>query len=223
MKNAKIFLITAFCIFSQLQNAVFAQEKKKQIQKITSSESAEKVEEKLESEPAPSYVNEDELKVHSLGVGIGQTFLGNDFKDNGDSSITGDLYYNYSASHSFDLLVNGHYSSHKIGAKKTSLKGTAIGIKGKFYQFDSFAPFVVGGLGFYAPQVTRELNGTLKKSESKLVFGSHLGFGADLRLNRHTMIGVIFHYHNPFDIKQELDPEIEGHYYKLLITAFYSF
>lgn len=222
MTKFKKAIIATFCSLCLVQNVAFSQAKKKQIQNITSTESAEKVEEKLET-PSTNSGSDDELKIHSVGVGLGQTFLGSDLKDNGDSSITADIYYNYSASYSFDLLVNAHYSKHKIGLKESILLGTAIGIKAKFYQYDSFAPFFVAGLGFYAPKVTRELNGTLKKSQSKLVFGDHFGFGADLRLNRRTMVGIIAHYHNPFDLKQELDPEIEGHYYKLLITAFYSF
>jgi len=197
---------------------VNAQEKSS-IKSMTSNKTAKKNEEKL---PAPARA-QSTLKLHSVGVGVGQTFLGGDFEDNGDDSITADLFYNYSASHSFDLLINGHYSVHKLGQKKVNLSGAAVGIKAKAYQFDSFAPFALAGLGFYSPKVKRTIGSTIKESDSKLVFGTTIGVGMELKLNKKFAVGIMGQFHNPFDIKQELDPEVEGSYHKLLITTFYSF
>ena len=160
---------------------------------------------------------------HSLGFGLGQTFLTGDFGENGEDGITVDLYYKYKASYSFDLVINGHYSSHEYEQKSSKLFGLAAGIRGKLYNFDSFTPYVLGGLGFYLPYLTREIDGNLKETESKLSFGTHLGLGGELELNGRFSVGVLAHYHNPFDVKQGTDPEIEGSYYKLLITTLYSF
>jgi len=98
-----------------------------------------------------------------------------------------------------------------------------MGIKTKFYQIDNFSPFAVAGLGFYAPKVRREIRGQLVESETKVAFGYHFGGGGDLKLNDKVTVGLYGSFHNPFDVKQELGPEVEGRYYKLLITAFYSF
>ena len=163
------------------------------------------------------------LKGHSFGIGLGQTFLHGDFSKNGQNSITVDAYYEYKASYSFDLLINGHFSGHKIGEKESNLTGIAAGIKGKILNFDAFTPYFVGGLGFYLPTVTRLVNNQILESDSKVTFGTHFGLGADLELNNNYTVGLIAHVHNPFDVEQELLPEIEGFYYKLLFTLFYKF
>lgn len=163
------------------------------------------------------------LKVHSAGLGIGQTFLAGDFDDNGDDKITFDLFYNYSASYSFDFMANAHYSSHKFKGRKVELSGLALGIKGKVFQMDAFSPFVYGGLGFYQPKVRRMQADELVDSESKVVFGYHFGAGIDLELNNRFTVGVMAHLHNPFDVSQENQEEVEGAYHKLMMTCFYKF
>ncbi len=192
------------------------------IEKLTSKEKSEKVKDEVKktvSEPRiPSGVRK-----HSVGVGIGQTFVAGDFQDTGEDQITWDLLYNYSASYSFDLMANFHHSKHSFSNKYTQLTSFNIGIKSKLYQIDAFSPYAVGGFGFYAPKVKREVNGVLRESETKVAFGYHLGVGGDLRLNEKVTVGLLANYHNPFDVKQEIGPEVEGRYYKLLITAFYSF
>lgn len=178
----------------------------------------------VDAKPAPAIVRPGSaLNKHSLGVGIGQTFLYSQFEDNGQDEITVDLYYNYSASHSFDLLLNAHLSSHEFGETESDLFGFAIGIKSKFYNIDNFTPFAVAGLGFYSPTVVREVEGKLVESTSHLVFGVNLGAGGELKLNEKYSIGLMAHYHDPFDVKQEVGPKVEGNYIKLLITSFYTF
>jgi opacity protein-like surface antigen len=163
------------------------------------------------------------LKGHSFGLGLGQTFLHGDFSKNGQNSITVDAYYEYKASYSFDLLINGHFSGHKMGEKESNITGIAAGIKGKIMNFDAFTPYFVGGLGFYLPKVTRVIDNNIVESDSKVTFGTHFGLGADLELNQNYTVGLIAHVHNPFDVEQELLPEVQGFYYKLLFTLFYKF
>lgn len=215
--GALLFLTITLSIgFLKSPLASAQDEVKPNIKAMTSKQQAEEV------VTAPESINSS-INLHSLGLGIAQTFLKGDFKDNGDDSITFDLLYNYSASHTFDLLINAHHSEHKIGAKRVYLNGIAPFIKAKFFQFDSFSPFVGGGLGFYLPIVKRELNGALTESKSKLVFGTNLGAGAELRLNRNFIVGTMGQIHNPFDAKQETAPEVEGSYYKLMIYLLYTF
>src|SRR5690606_32055169 len=103
----------------------------------------------------------------------GQTFLLNDLEDNGEDKITVDGFYNYSASHSFDLLVNFHISKHKFRGQHALIRGIAPGIKAKLYQFDNFAPYALAGLGIYAPKVRRLNGGSTQDTETKKAFGYH--------------------------------------------------
>ena len=216
-KFSKILVVPA--VFMMAGAFFVSANAKSTIQKLTSKEKAEEAQ---TATPAGPRITSS-LKKHSVGIGLGQTFLKGQFDNNGDDKITADILYNYSASHSFDLLIDFHYSKHKFRQTDVQLLGTAIGIKAKLFNFDAFAPFGVAGLGFYSPKTKRMVNNQLLESESKIVFGTHIGVGADLRLNSKFTIGLLRHYHNPFDVKQEVGPEVEGSYFKLLITGFYSF
>ncbi len=163
------------------------------------------------------------VNVHSIGIGLGETFLMGEFEDYGDDRISLDLFYAYSASYSFDVVANVHYSEHKLRRNKVKLPGLTFAIKGKIFQFDSFAPYVIGGLGFYRPKVTRLVDGAYFESEGKATFGYNLGAGADLRLNRNVLVGILGQIHNPFDVKQDIGPKVEGSYAKLMLTAMYTF
>lgn len=191
--------------------------------------SAEKTPEKAEPKKAEPRISTPEprvpstVKVHSVGVGVGQTFLKGKFDDYGEDKITWDLLYTYAASHSFDFIADFHSNKHKFRQQWVRTTGLGLGIKAKVYQFDAFAPFATGGLGFYQPKVKRYVNGVLTESETKTSFGWHVGVGAELRLNRHFSTGLLAKIHNPFDVKQEFGPEVEGSYGKLMITGMYTF
>lgn len=171
---------------------------------------------------------ESELKRHSVGLGLGQTFLMGDFNDSGNDSLSFDLLYDYSASYSFDVYADFHYSAHSLDTdkkgnlvyRKVYLPGLAAGIKAKFYQFDSFAPFGLAGFGLYAPKVKY---GLFDESDSHIVFGFHFGAGVELRLNTHFKVGAVAQFHNPFDSKQDNGTEVSGSYFKLLMTTHYTF
>jgi opacity protein-like surface antigen len=191
---------------------------KDSIKGLTSDKSAKKAEPKI-----PESRNQNTLNKHSIGIGIGQTFLMSKFSTYGDDEITWDLFYNYSASHSFDFIANFHSSKHSFEGQYTQLNGLALGIKGKTFQFDNFSPFGMGGFGFYNPKVKRNINGVPTESRTKITFGFHIGAGVDLRLNNKFTVGAMATYHNPFDQKQENQPDVEGSYFKLLMNTFYTF
>ncbi len=203
-------------------NPAFAQaQMKPNIGNLTSEKTAQKVNNNI---PEASE-NEEEripggLNKHSIGIGVGQTFLRSDFHEHGTDKITPDLYYNYSASYSFDFNANLHYSKHKYQNRDVTIRGLALAIKGKGFQFDAFSPFVLGGFGFYMPKATRIGTGPTR---SQLVFGMNLGAGVELRLNSEASVGIIAHYHDPFDVRQEVGSDLEGSYMKLLIIASYTF
>lgn len=194
------------------------------IKSLTSSDTAKKVENEVEDVKSnPNRTIPGALKVHSVGIGLGQTFLTGDFEDNGDDKITWDLFYSYSASYSFDFIANAHYSKHKYKGRSVTLSSANFGIKGKVYQMDSFSPFVQAGLGFYQPKMRRIQADVLTDSESKVVFGYHIGAGIDLDLNSRFKVGVLATLHNPFDVDQENQEKVEGAYHKLMMTCFYKF
>lgn len=200
-----------------------AQEKqiKPNINQLTNDMQAKSVNNRIPDESEPRIPGE--INKHSIGLGIGQTFLRSDFHEHGTDKITPDIYYNYSASYSFDFMANAHWSKHKYLNRDVTVKGLALSIKGKGFQFDAFSPFVLGGFGFYLPEATRSLNGVLTKTRSQMVFGMNLGAGVELRLNSLATVGIIAHYHDPFDVRQETAADLEGSYMKLLILGMYTF
>jgi hypothetical protein len=158
-----------------------------------------------------------QLNKHAIGLGIGQTFLLGDLQSNGDDRITADILYSYTASYSFDLLVNAHFSNHEYKGRKVWLRGLTMSIKGRSYEYDAFSPYLLGGLGFYQPQYN---NGT-RTSEAKQTFGLNGGAGVDLRLNEDFVIGAMGQYHHPFEVKQDDMSNLRGSYFKLLLTVMY--
>lgn len=213
---APAFIAGAF-VFS---DAIAQSNPRPNIQNLTSESASKQV---PVDNSAASRIPAD-LNKHYFGIGLGQTLLMGDFKDSGIDKITPDLYYNYSASYSFDFMANFHYSRHSYKDKKAEIPGLALSIKGKVYQYDAFSPFVLGGLGFYMPKISHiNADGIRQKSTQRVVLGLNLGFGGELRLNEQVTIGVIGHYHDPFDVRQETSSDVEGSYFKLLILGMFSF
>ena len=164
------------------------------------------------------------LRQHGLGIGVGQTFLFGNYGKYGDDKITGDLFYSYAASYSFDLLVNAHMSEHKKENERMKVMGLTGSIKGRFVEYDNLSPYFLGGLGFYAPRAKRvDDTGKAKWSEQKATFGLNFGGGVDLRLNEHYVVGVLGQMHWPFRVQQENESDLKGYYFKLLITGMYLF
>ena len=200
--------------------SAFSQQMKPNIGALTSDKTAQKVNDDI---PAAGERIPNDVNRHAIGLGIGQTFLRSDFHDHGTDKITPDLYYNYSASYSFDFMANFHWSKHEYLNRDVEIKGLALAIKGKGFQFDAFTPYAFGGFGFYLPEATRILAGVPTETRSQLVFGMNFGVGVELRLNDMANVGVIAHYHDPFDVRQEVGADLEGSYMKLLIIASYTF
>lgn len=204
--------------------SVSSAQERPNIRNLTSEETAQKAQSgQIAEDSRSSSRGISTINNHYVGLGVGQTFLKSDMKRHGDNRIGFDLMYVYTASLSFDFMASLHTHSHKKLDDKVSNTGLALGIKGRFYQYDNFAPFVLGGFGFYLPRVTRMVDGQPLKSDSKLTFGNHLGLGAELKLNRRVTVGTLFHWHNPFNIQQDIGPDVRGSYYKLMMTALYSF
>ena len=173
---------------------------------------------------APASRIPGELNKHSLGIGFGQTFLRSTLADNGNDKISADIYYNYSASYSFDFMANAHWDTFTYLNRESTARGLALAIKGKGFQMDAFSPFVFGGFGFYYPSAKRMISATeMADTRSQIVFGVNAGAGAELRLNSKVVIGAIMHYHDPFDVRQEIGPTLQASYMKLLLTALYIF
>lgn len=219
MKFAKVI----FLVFSVVAiNSVQAQ-RKITIKSITSSKKKNIL--KKKKDPSTEELFHKQLKKkkrHFVGFGLGQTFLRSDFQDNGQNSITPDIHYDYEASHSFDFTTNLHFSRHKHQERYTQIFGLALGVKGKLFQFDYFSPYLMGGLGFYIPKLKRDSGEELQETKSQSVLGIHFGAGAELILNYKVKVGIFLHYHNPFDVKQDVGRKVEGSYYKLQMIGYYN-
>ncbi|MCK5883257.1 MAG: outer membrane beta-barrel protein [Bacteriovoracaceae bacterium] len=219
LKKTKI-LVMAISLIAMTSFA-FA---KKSIKELTSSKISKQLEKEIPKSNNPSTPSpKGELKRHTLGIGLGQTSLFGEFKDRGEDQITADLYYTFSASHSFDMFANLHYSKHDYRSNYVTIPGLTTGIKARLFQFDAFSPYVLGGMGFYRPKMKRTVEGKIQTTEAKITFGLNAGAGADLRLDEHFSVGVIAHYHNPFDVSQDEGTDLEGSYFKLLMLGYYTF
>lgn len=206
-KISKLMVLAAMSFF--VSNSLFAED--------TAEKVVKEAKETVKKTFAPT---QREIHKHAIGIGLGQTFLFGNFEKKGDNKITADLLYSYTASYTFDLLINAHISSHEYRDRAVFLRGYSMSIKARSYEFDSFSPFLLGGLGFYMPQI-RDNEG--RTSDAKYTFGFNIGGGLDLRLNSDVVTGILAQYHHPFEIKQDETETVRGSYFKLLLTAMYLF
>ena len=176
-------------------------------------------EERNSSSSNYSTSSQRKLQQHGLGLGLGQTFLMGNYGRHGQDKITMDLLYSYAASYSFDLLVNAHLSDHRDEDERMKLMGLTTSFKGRLVEYDNFSPFVLGGLGFYAPKAKRDGEWTTQK----ITFGLNMGGGVELRLNDHYVVGLMGQLHWPFKVQQNGQSDLKGYYTKLLITGMYLF
>ncbi len=163
------------------------------------------------------------LRQHGLGLGLGQTFLFGDYSKLGEDKITMDVLYTYAASYSFDILINAHMSEHEDKTEKMRVMGLTTSFKGRLVEFDNFSPYFLAGLGFYAPKARRELNSGREWTDQKITFGMNFGGGLDLRLNDNYVVGILGQMHWPFAVKQDVGPDLNGYYFKLLMTGMFLF
>ena len=181
--------------------------------------------------PRLRFRRDESLGRHSVGVAVGQTFLQDGLGNKGIDGMAPGFYYNYVASHTFDLLVNLHswtFEKKDGGGKvvsKAETAGLAVGIKARLFQFDSFSLFGLGGPGFYRPAVhDADWTRGPKDSESQTVFGLHAGGGAELELNPNVNLAFILHIHDPHKVKEQGGrPGVSGWYHRLLLAGFYVF
>ena len=209
-----IFLLYA-PLFVFAQDSAISEKKETNVEAKTGASNERSV---TPAPPAPAFFQ------HGIGLGLGQTLLFGDFADHGDDELAFDLFYQYRASYTFDFLVNFHTNTYKKDDnQKTDLTGLTFNIKGRFFDFDAFAPYLTGGLGMYWPKVTRYRGGNLAESEKQAVLGVNVGLGADLQLNEHFSFGFATFYHQPFNVKQDTQESINGSYLRLMATLFIHF
>ena len=97
MRNIAIILLSSLLTISNSYTAektLKAKVQQKSQNKKSETQKAEKTKEARSEQPIvsnreiPGIVN-----VHSIGIGLGQTFLMGEFEANGDDQITGDFYH----------------------------------------------------------------------------------------------------------------------------------
>jgi len=174
--------------------------------------------------PANAAPNSDSTyrtKTHLITLGLGQGLLFERYSDYGDDQITGDVFYTYRASYTWDFMANYHWQKFKKNNTWAKIQGVAMSIRGNLMHYDQFLPYVLGGLGLYRPQIQNKEGRT---SVRKTVLGLNLGAGVELQLHRHFAVGLLGQIHNPFKIKASGDhPKLDGRYAKIMMTGSYIF
>ncbi len=154
---------------------------------------------------------------NNVSLDIGQNFLvASDYQD----SIGLQANYTYGVSHLFSFASALGYSSHSEG--KFSKLHLLVGPRLNLATFDRIIPYVNGGLGFY--RASRDINQT--NTISGMMFGVHLGAGADLQLTRETFFGAAMTYHQLFGTNKEtsLGPiDIASNYLTFMAHIGYTF
>ncbi len=176
--------------------------------------------------PAPSMPSDPTPPAylrHSVTFAFGQSYLFGDFSDLGEEKVIVDLFYHYRASYIFQFQLNIHSHEFTLSGQSIRLSSANAAIKAKLYDFDSFAPYILGGLGLYWPEADRFIGSTLTNTDSDTTMGLNFGAGMDLYLNQRFATGFLLHYHLPFRLKYDDQPSLSGHYMKLLVTLTYSF
>lgn len=156
---------------------------------------------------------------HTVMLGVGQTFLtGDEFNYFGSDSLTLDFFYIYTPNKSkpFDLVSNFHWHNLKNRNRELNIRSTNFSFRYKFTQFQEFKPYLMGGLGFYNLQSSRN-------EKSKTVLGNTLGAGVDLNLNKNLTIGLNLQHHNPFDATFNTGRTLDGSYNKIMLTIGWGF
>ena len=214
----KSFLMLAFFLINLNLYAQDTQEQKDVKNTNDTTQSATNTQNEVTPKASSAFLKQ------ALGIGLGQTLLFGDYADHGADKLAMDLFYQYRASYSFDFLSNFHTSTYKKGdGQKTDLTAITANIKGRLFDFDSFAPYLTGGLGLYWPRVTRFQGSNLLQSEKHLSLGFNAGIGADLQLNENLSFGLAAFYHQPFSVKQDSQASVNGSYMRLMATAFMHF
>ncbi len=154
---------------------------------------------------------------NNLSLDIGQNFLvASDYQD----SIGLQGSYTYGVSNLFAFTSSLGYSSHSEG--KYNKLHLLVGPRLNLASYDRVIPFVNAGLGFY--RASRDINQT--NSISGMMFGVHMGAGADLQLTRETYFGAALTYHQLFGTNKEtsIGPvDIASNYLTFMAHVGYTF
>ncbi len=173
-----------------------------------------------------TYAKESVLgKRHYIGLGFGQMFLFGDYASLGEDKIVFDLYYQFKSSLMFKLIANVHAHKFEIGKQVFKTKSANFGIKAKIFDYDKFSPFVGLGFGLYWPSAERTLNNSnsIIKADTKTAFGLNAFTGLDLDVSERFNLSFMAHYHKPFSVSYDNQPDLSGAYLKLLIIPSYRF
>lgn len=154
---------------------------------------------------------------NNVSLDIGQNFLiGSDYQD----SIGLQGSYTYGVSDLLAFSSSLGVSSHSEG--KYSKLHLLVGPRLNLASYDRIIPYVNAGLGFY--RASRDLNET--NSISGMMFGVHMGAGADLQLTRETYFGAALTYHQLFGTNKDtsLGPiDLASNYMTFMAHIGYTF
>lgn len=132
---------------------------------------------------------------HNVSLGLGQIFLFGKLGKTYSDSIGYQVHYNYGVSDIFAFDTGLEFSSHPEKTNTElgfSLGSARAGLRTNLSWFDKLIPYGVFGLGFYRP--TYDITDTY--AMTSMLFGIHLGVGADLELTRNLFFGAALSFHD---------------------------
>lgn len=157
---------------------------------------------------------------NNISLELGQVFLMGNLANGGqnqpgkyEDNIGQRLHYTYGVSDIFGFDAALGYSEHSEG--NFSMLSLLTGVRTNVAWYDKFVPYGTVGLGFFKPtyELTdlRDLsngNNSTPTSLSSIVFGLHLGGGADLVLTDQIFFGAALTFHSAFGVTK-MRPGVE--------------
>lgn len=139
------------------------------------------------------------------------------------------VHYTYGVSDMFGFDASFGYSSHSAtdlsNPGKYSLTTLLTGMRANLSWYDRVIPYAIAGLGFYKPSIPYG-NGADANTTSPIVFGIHMGAGADLQLSQQIFFGASLTFHDIFGTTTPTSSgpvSVDGTYTSFLLHAGFSF
>jgi hypothetical protein len=169
---------------------------------------------------------------NNISLDIGQVILFGDLSENYLQDIGFQMTYTYGVSDIFGFQSSLGYSSHSEG--DLSILSALTGIRMNLSWYDRIVPYGNMGMGFYRPRFGgREVRGAERSGGSSnnaiapVLFGIHLGGGADLEISQELYFGAALTLHNIFSTYRTRPDgelrEVGGTYATLYFRMGYTF
>ncbi len=157
---------------------------------------------------------------HNIALNLGQVFLMGNLTEKYSDNLGTQLSYTYGVSDILGFHSSIGYSEHSEG--QFSLLSAVAGIRTNLNWYDKVVPNATVGLGFYRPSYQL----TPTTSLAPILFGMHLGVGADLVMTKQIFFGAALTFNDIFSNTRQLPSgsfEVGGTYISFNLRAGVTF